>query len=157
MTDSRHDLNGVPSVSASCVDAGTVLRFEEIEIGQKLCVSECIDDGLHRRFTELSGDYSPLHTDPTQARLFGFQERLGYGFLLSTLLSRMVGIYLESAICVSVALDFTIPVLVGDSVELHGTVAQIQKATRSVVFRTEFRRGAEVVARGKLITRFLER
>ncbi len=157
MTDSRHDLNGLPSVSATCGDAGLVLSFEELEIGQKLCVSEWIDDSLHHRFTELSRDYSPLHTDPSQAQAFGYQERLGYGFLLTTLLSRMVGTYLQSAICVSVSVDFTIPVLVGDSVELQATVAQIQTATRSVVFRTEFRRGAELVARGKLITRFLER
>jgi acyl dehydratase len=133
-----------------------LLRFEDIQIGQTISVSECIDDGLHTRFTELSGDYGLLHTNKSHAARFGYDERLGYGFLLTTLLSRMVGTFLESAICVSVSIDFTAPVLVGDEIELRGTAAQIQSATRSVIFRTEFRRRAELLARGKLMTRFLE-
>lgn len=141
------------SLSASDVH---LFRFEDLSPEQQLSLEMQIDDHTHSNFTELSGDTSRLHVSREHAAVFGFNERVAYGFLLLTMLSRLVGTFLESAICVSVSIDFMLPVLVGERVTLDAAVSQVQKATRSIVFRVVFLRGSETVARGKLVTRFLE-
>lgn len=141
----------------SLTASGTnLLRFEDLKLEQDLSLSMEIDEPSHLAFTQLSGDHSLLHVSKEHASAFGFGERVAYGFLLLTMLSRLVGTCLESAICVSVSTDFIVPVLVGDRVTLHAFVSQVQKATRSIVFRVAFVRGSETVARGKLVTRFLQ-
>lgn len=139
----------------SLSETAELVAFEQMGVGRLFRDSECFGDAAMEEFAQLSGDRSAIHTDREAARRFGFPDRLQYGFLLSSLLSRVVGQNFRNAICAAVSLDFVKPVFSGDRIEVSAEVAQIQKTMRSVVLRVSMKSGETVVARGKLTTIFL--
>jgi len=131
------------------------LTFEEISTGQRFEFDSAFSAADMDRFAELSGDHSPIHTDPLTARQFGFPDRLQYGFLLTTLLSRLVGTHFAHAVCASLSLDFVQPALPGQRIQLAAEVSQIQTTMRSVALKFTLANETAIVARGKLTTVFL--
>jgi acyl dehydratase len=131
------------------------MRFEQIEIGQVFRTSETFGYVEMERFAELSGDRSAIHSDAETARHFGFSDRIQYGFLLTSLLSRIVGENFDRAVCAAVSADFTKPVICGEHIEVRAEVSHVQEAMRSVVLRVTMLRGSDTVLRGKLTTVFL--
>jgi acyl dehydratase len=130
-------------------------RFEDLEVGRVFQTSESFGPAEMDQFAALSGDRSAIHADAETAKRFGFAGRVQYGFLLTSLLSRIVGSNFEHAVCAAVSLDFAGPVLAGDRVDVRAEVAQIQTAMRSVALRIAMTSGGSVVARGKLTAVFL--
>lgn len=106
-------------------------------------------------FAVLSGDHSTIHTNVETARSCGFPDRLQYGFLLASLLSRIVGENFYHAVCASVSMDFVHPVPAGVRVDVSAEVIRIQEAMRSVALRVTMVCGETTVVRGKLTTVFL--
>jgi len=106
-------------------------------------------------FAALSSDYSAIHTDLETARQCGFPDRLQYGFLLASLLSRIVGSNFNRAVCASVSLDFMKPVPASVRVDVSAEVTQVQQTMRSVALRITMTSEGQTVARGKLTTVFL--
>lgn len=106
-------------------------------------------------FAALSGDHSAIHTDLSMAKVCGFPDRLQYGFLLASLLSRIVGSNFHHAVCAAVSLDFVKPVPARAHVEVTAEVTQVQQTMRSVALRITMTSEATTVARGKLTTVFL--
>lgn len=135
--------------------ADVPLVFEEIQAGDVFHVAKSFGDAEMDQFAGLSGDRSAVHSDPETARRLGFPDRLQYGFLLASLLSRIVGTNFEHAVCASVSLDFVKPVAVGEVVDVRAEVTQVQEAMRSVVLKISMLSGQEAIARGKLTTVFL--
>ena len=133
----------------------TPVVFEEIQIGQVFHASAGFGWDEMDRFAALSGDFSAIHTDLETAKHFGLPDRVQYGFLLTTLLSRIVGTNFEHAVCAAVSLDFAKPVIVGETVDVCTEVTQVQESMRSVVLKVTMLRGGDVVVRGKLTTVFL--
>jgi 3-hydroxybutyryl-CoA dehydratase len=135
-------------------DNSAILRFESLTAGQAFTVSERYEEAEMRAFEALSGDTSPLHVDPAAASQYGYPDRLLYGFLLLTLLSRLVGTKLHHAVCASVSVDFVSPGFPGEKIDLVATVDLVHEAFRSVVFKVRFKRGDDVIARGRLTVVF---
>jgi len=131
------------------------VRFEEIHVGRVFHVSERFGHSEMDQFAALSGDHSAIHTDPETAKRFGFPDRLQYGFLLTSLLSRIVGTNFEHAVCAAVSLDFVKPAIAGEHVDVRAEVTQVQEAMRSVVLKITMLSDRDVIARGKLTTVFL--
>jgi acyl dehydratase len=131
------------------------VSFEEIQIGQVFQTFDGFGRDEMDRFAVLSGDFSPIHTDLETAKHLGFADRVQYGFLLTTLLSRIVGENFEHAVCAAVTLDFTKTVIVGERVDVRAEVTQVQESMRSVVLKITMLSGGDVVVRGKLTTIFL--
>jgi acyl dehydratase len=130
-------------------------RFEELELGQEFTTAEVFDAAALDRFALLSGDDSPLHTNAQVAMDLGYPGRVVYGFHALALLSRIVGTFFQSAICVSVEADFTAPAFCGNRIQVAAEVVKIQTAMRSVTLKVRMLRGDDVVVRGKLTTKFL--
>jgi 3-hydroxybutyryl-CoA dehydratase len=140
----------VPLASAS-----ELVHFEEIQQGQVFRTSETFGYSAMSAFAQLSGDFSPIHTDTEVAKRFSFPDRLQYGFLLASLLSRIVGSNFHHAVCASVSLDFTKPVPAQARVEVTAEVVHIQLVMRTVSLRITMSSNDSVVTRGKLTTIFL--
>jgi acyl dehydratase len=130
-------------------------QFDGVELGQVYHTSETFGYAAMDAFAELSGDHSAIHADSMLARECGFPDRLQYGFLLASLLSRIVGCNFHRAVCASVSLDFVEPVPAGAIVNVRAEVAQIQHTMRSVALRITMSCGASKIAHGKLTTVFL--
>lgn len=133
-----------------------VRRFEEIAPGDSFSLTAVFGEREMRQFEELSGDRSAIHVDPAAAGQHGFPDRLVYGFLVLGMLSRLVGSTFHHAVCASVSIDFTNPVFPNEEIVLSATVDQIQSSMRGVMLKVRFQRGESLVARGRLLTRFLE-
>lgn len=130
-------------------------RFDCLEPGQIYRTAERFGYSAMDQFAELSGDHSDIHTDAEAAIESGFPDRLQYGFLLATLLSRIVGSNFHRAVCASVSLDFIKPVPAGALVEVQAEVTQVQHTMRSAALKITMTSGDATVTRGKLTTVFL--
>lgn len=136
-------------------EVATPIRFQQIELGQVFRTSESFGYSEMDDFATLSGDQSAIHTSAEAAKSCGFPDRLQYGFLLASLLSRIVGSNFHQAVCAAVSLDFMKPVPAQTRVDVTAEVAQVQHAMRSVALRITMTSEGNTVVRGKLTTVFL--
>ena len=137
------------------VESPAPIRFEEIKLGLLFETSESFGHEAMDAFAALSGDHSAIHSDASTAKLFGFPDRLQYGFLLAGLLSRIVGSNFHNAVCAAVSLDFVKPVPARARVDVTAEVTQVQQTMRSVALRITMTSESITVVRGKLTTVFL--
>jgi 3-hydroxybutyryl-CoA dehydratase len=133
--------------------------LEDLVIGQRSEFDTAISGAEIDRFAALSGDLSPLHTDPDFARRHGFDDRIAHGAYMMALVSRLVGMSLpgRNALLLKVQISFAAPVVPETRVRVTGIVDQLSHAVRSAVieFRiTEIMR-LTLLARGKATVGFL--
>jgi len=125
--------------------------FAEIHIGQSAGFEVVVTEKSHQKFSELFGDYSPIHTQEGFASSTPFKRRIGYAFFLTGLLSRLYGEYLPggSSICIKQETKFRKPFFIGDTITVTGTVEKKISSTRFVVIKSEMlRNGGELVFEG---------
>lgn len=137
------------------VGALAPVPFEQIQVGLVFQTSERFWHSEMDQFAALSGDHSAIHTDPETAKRFGFPDRVQYGFLLASLLSRIVGTNFEHAVCAAVSMDFVKPAIAGEHVDVRAEVTQVQETMRSVVLKITMLHARDVIVRGKLTAVFL--
>ena len=106
--------------------------FDEIEIGLKKEFQLEITESLVNRFAKISGDFSPIHIDENYAKGTVFKKRIVHGMLLSSLLSRIQGMYLpgKHALYFSQSLNFRNPCFINDIVTVSGTVIEKSESTK---------------------------
>ena len=77
-----------------------------------------------RAFAELSGDWNPLHTDPSHAAATAFKTPVLHGAFSAGLLSRMAGMYLPGTDCLlhSLNLRFVAPIVPPATLLVRGVV-----------------------------------
>ena len=127
------------------------LYFSDIHEGQTASFETTVTERIHETFSELVGDYSPIHTQESFASGTRFGKRIGYAFLLTGLLSRLYGEYLPggSSVCIKQEAQFRKPFFVGDTITVTGTVEKKISSTRFVVIKSEmFRNGGECIFQG---------
>lgn len=129
--------------------------FDELRLGQIFRTSQTFDESAMDAFAALSGDHSAIHTSREVAKECGFPGRLQYGFLLASLLSRIVGENFDRAVCAAVSLDFTSPVSANAEVDVVAEVSQLQPPMRTVSMRITMTSKGKTVVRGKLTAVFL--
>jgi len=106
--------------------------FDEIEIGLKKEFQIEITESLVNDFAKISGDFSPIHINENYAKGTIFKKRIVHGMLLSSLLSRIQGMYLpgKRALYVSQSLNFRNPCFINDIVIVSGTVIEKSESTK---------------------------
>jgi len=127
------------------------LSFSEICVDQTASFDKIVTEEIHEAFSELVGDYSPIHTQEDFAAETLFGKRIGYAFLLTGLLSRLYGEYLPggSSICIKQETQFRKPFFIGDTITVTGMVEKKIFSTRFVVIKSEmFRNGKECIFKG---------
>ena len=87
-----------------------------------------ITEGMMKNFLEITGDINPLHNDDEFAKAKGFENRVVYGMLTSSMLSTLAGVYLpgERSLIREVDVKLKKPVFVGDTLTVSGTVEDIR-------------------------------
>jgi 3-oxoacyl-[acyl-carrier protein] reductase len=121
--------------------AAATLTFAEIRPGDAFSVEHVFGAAEVERFAELSGDFSPLHVDPSYAAGTEFGGCVVHGMLLAALFSRLVGMHLPGrhALYLGQDLAFRRPVLVGERVVATARVSACSEATQTIVLATEIR------------------
>ena len=69
-------------------------RFEDLKIGQTESFTVTVTEKMMQSFLFLSGDENPLHTDPDFAMKQGYRDKVVYGLLTTSFISRLVGVLL---------------------------------------------------------------
>jgi acyl dehydratase len=102
---------------------------------------------MHDDFVSLSRSNNPLHTDDDYAKSKGYKERIGYGFLTSALMSRMVGEEIPGYYgrCNGMNVDFHNPVYIGDTLKYTGKLVKVRKSIKQIYIDVEITRIDSIV------------
>ena len=110
------------------------LTIDQISIGDTTSFEHTFTEADVQTFATLSGDYNPLHMDPSYAEKTIFGRRIVHGLLVASLASRFVGMYIPGRRCLylSQTLNFKKPVYIGDTVSVAGIVTYTSLSTNIV-------------------------
>ncbi len=126
--------------------------LEELVVGMTASYFHTLSESDVVDFADLTGDHNPLHLDEEFAKRTRFKGRIVHGMLtasfLSTVVANMPG---PGTIYLNQSLAFRAPVRIGDTVEAHVTVAEINAAHQRVLLRTVCRVGDTVVIDGEAL------
>lgn len=113
-------------------------NFEKIQVGDKAQLTHSITLEDMKVFSQLTGDYNPLHHDKEFARKTLFQKPIVHGMLSASYISTMIGMLLpgKGALWLSQTLEFLKPAFVGDSIKLITTVKNKSPSSRTLVLST---------------------
>ncbi len=128
--------------------------IKDISVGYNYNESILITRDLHNNFAQLSGDNSPIHTSIEFAKRNGYQDCLGYAFLITTLLSRIYGTQFPggSELCLKQDCSFPTPYFVGDLLEFNITVKSVNTPLKLMTASTVvLNNNQNVVFRGDVI------
>lgn len=135
-------------------------RIGDFSIGDRFSFEEVIRKKMVGDFAALSGDYSSIHMDDKFAKGRGFTGRVVHGVLLTSFLSRLVGMHFpgENAVIQSMNSRFVTPAYIGDSLRITAEINQISIATKTIVLKAliENTSTEEILVRTKLQVGFTE-
>ena len=114
------------------------LSYDDIKIGASFSFERIIDDNAVTSFAQLTGDYSPLHSDEKYAKESGFEGRIAHGMLLGSYLSTLIGMFIpgKRALYLSQDLCFRRPLMVGKNIVVSGVVTRKSDALKIVEIKT---------------------
>ena len=112
--------------------------FDDISVGLEKQFTVTITESMIDEFAKISGDYNPLHMDEKFAQSSGFKNRVCHGMLLSSLFSRLVGMYIPGkySLYFSQTLDFVNPSIINDTITVVGKVISKTESTKLITLKT---------------------
>jgi acyl dehydratase len=121
-----------------------------IRAGDSASHSFVLDEASMRRFQELSGDHSRIHTDDAFARERGYTGVIAYGGILLAQLSHVLGGKLPGTNATSTkwTINYREPLYVGETAELTLEIGFVSKATGIVEGKFRIVSGARTIATG---------
>ncbi len=134
-------------------------RFEDLSIGMSESFTVTVTEEMMKLFYELSGDENPLHVDREFAVEQGYMDKVVYGLLTTSFVSRLVGVLLPGRYCLLQGIDlkYTKPVYVGDILIVRGTVDELHESVQRLVVKVEIMNQDEKkVVKGKAEIGFLK-
>ncbi|MDP1719075.1 MAG: MaoC family dehydratase [bacterium] len=116
----------------------TKFSYSDIKVGDVFSFEKTMDEGVVKRFAEVSEDFSPLHVDAGYGERTEFGANVVHGMLLGSLFSALVGMLCpgESALYLSQTLNFRRPVIVGSRVTAEARVVSKSDAARIIELET---------------------
>ena len=134
-------------------------KFEDLKIGQEEYFTVTVTEEMMCSFLDLSGDTNPLHNDEEFAQSQGYQNKVVYGLLTTSFVSRLVGVYLPGKYCLLQGIEakYVKPVYVGDILIVKGIVEELHESVQRAVIRFFVQNQDEKkVVKGKVEVGFLK-
>lgn len=134
-------------------------RFEDLYVGKEEYFTVTVTEEMMRSFLDLSGDTNPLHNDEAFAQSQGYQDKVVYGLLTTSFVSRLVGVLLPGKYCLLQGINakYTKPVYVGDILIVKGTVDELHESVQRAVINFFIQNQDEKkVVKGKVEVGFLK-
>lgn len=96
-----------------------------------------ITDEMIRKFSELSGDYNPIHLDDSFAEKSIFKRRVAHGLLVSSFFSSIISQELvgEGSIYLSQTLNFKKPCFVNDRLTYNLQISEKKDKKYTILTR----------------------
>lgn len=121
--------------------------------GDSFVQSFQVSADVHSAFIALFKDANPLHTDGGFARQKGFKGEVMHGNILNGFLSYFVGECLptKNVIIHAQSIKYSLPVYMGDVVELNARIAGFYESVNTYEFKFSFKNAdGKTVAKGDL-------
>jgi len=98
--------------------------FDEVNVGQEVNFTHTFTPKDVMRFSELTGDMNPLHTDEEYSKNTEFGGKIVHGMLVGSLFSTLVGMYLPGKYCLFLSLEmqFHNPIKSNQEVVVYGKI-----------------------------------
>lgn len=127
------------------------LQVEELKVGMSESVTKFATDSDIVRFSEVSGDYNPIHLDENYAKNTQFGKRIAHGMMSSSLFSGIFGTKFPGVGCLylSQTLKFKKPIFIGDEVVAKVVITKICLRRRKVTFDTTCKVNGLTVIQGE--------
>ncbi len=112
--------------------------FDQINIGQNATFEHTVSENDLHKFSEITGDYNPIHHDDIYAKKTMFGERIVQGLLTASFLSTLIGMFLpgKRSLYLSQEMKFVKPVYIGDTLTITGTVTEKEPDRNIVTVKT---------------------
>ena len=133
-------------------------RFEDLKIGMSESFTVTVTPEMMDSFLNLSGDENPLHTDSDFAKKQGYNDRVVYGLLTTSFISKLVGVYLPGKYCLLQGIDvkYSKPVYAGDVLIVKGEVEELHESVKRATIKvTITNQDEKKVVKGKVELGFL--
>ena len=114
------------------------LFIEDLKIGQKASFEKLVNSNDINIFSNLTGDFNPVHTDEKFAKESIFKKRIVHGFLTGSLISTVIASKLPGpgSIYLKQELKFLSPVFIGEIVKAEVTILEIN-SEKKILLLTE--------------------
>jgi len=95
-------------------------KIQNIKLKRSKIFKVKVTEKLHKDFIKLSGDNSPIHQNKKFLKKNNYEEKLGHGFLITTILSQIYGKYFPggSELCIRQTCFFREPFFVGEMLKI---------------------------------------
>lgn len=116
-----------------------VLNFEDINTGDEVWFQKTIGREEMKKFEELTGNKTPLHTDFEYARKKGFEGIVVYGLLTAAYFSTLFGMFLpgERCLCLSHDLLYKNALIEGETIKIYGKVLRKVDSLKILIIQTQ--------------------
>lgn len=106
---------------------------ETLQEGMQAGFSVLMTEEVVNSFSELSGDFNPLHNSSEFAKSLGFKQRVVHGAIQQAFISRLIGMYIPGrfSIIKKLVSNYTSPAYVGDSLDVEGRLIKWDQAASS--------------------------
>ena len=134
-------------------------KFEDLKIGVSESFSVTITEEMMDSFLNLSGDENPLHVDKEFALSQGYSDRVVYGLLTTSFISKLIGVLLPGRYCLlqGIELKYSKPVYVGDILIVRGVVDELHESVQRMTLKVEIiNQDEKKVVKGKVEIGFLK-
>lgn len=113
------------------------LTLPELTIGQSDKIEVKVSAEHIDRFSDLSGDYSPVHIDSLFAKARGFSGRIAHGLLIGSFISGLIGNRLPGryGIIQSFEIGFRKPLVPPETIQIEGEIISISSGTGQVTIK----------------------
>lgn len=113
--------------------------FEDIKVGERAEFTKQIQQKDVEAFSQLTGDFNPIHLDEQFAKQTFFRGRIVQGMLTGSFISRIIGMSLpgHGGIYLSQSLKFLKAVRVDEPIRVVAEVKRKNNENRTLVLSTE--------------------
>lgn len=114
-----------------------IFSIDNLSIGDKYRFNFKINEQMMLDFKTISGDLNPIHNNKGFAISRGFNDKVVYGGLLISQVSKMLGMYLpgRDSLWTHLEITFLKPFYVEEEGELESEVKNVSLSTSSVDLR----------------------
>ena len=132
--------------------------FEDLYLDQEESFKVVIDEKMMNDFLNISGDSNPLHNDKDFALAKGYEDKVVYGLLTTSFLSKLVGVLLPGENCLlqGVEVKYLNPVYVGDTLTVTGIISELHASVKRATIKVTIKnQDDKKVLKGKVDVGFL--
>ncbi|MDR0848999.1 MAG: MaoC family dehydratase [Propionibacteriaceae bacterium] len=129
------------------------MYYDELNVGDTASFTKTISETDVYSFAGITGDFNPAHINQPYCETTPFKTRIAHGMLSGSLFSTVFGTRIpgEGSIYISQSLNFTAPVLLGDTVTATVTVSEKLEKGRVKFDTVATKQDGTVVIKGEAV------